>query len=81
MSASSCQVVGSFDESDFDIREQGDDDVLLDLGSQVFVAEEVDCEEKDVAFSVVQQPLQWPASASPQSLNMHAHAATVRCEW
>jgi hypothetical protein len=49
MSASSCQVVGSFDESDFDIREQGDDDVLLDLGSQVFVAEEVDCEEKDVA--------------------------------
>jgi hypothetical protein len=38
-----------FDESDFDIREQGDNDILLDLGSQVFVAAEVHCEEKDVA--------------------------------
>jgi hypothetical protein len=38
-----------FDECEFDIREQGDDDVLLNFGSQVFVTEEVYCEENDVA--------------------------------
>jgi len=33
------------------IQEQGYDDVLLDLGSQIFVTEQIHCKKKDVACS------------------------------
>ena len=34
------------------IQEQGYDDVLLDLGSQIFVTEQIHCKEKDVACNL-----------------------------
>ena len=39
----------SFNAKVLNIREQGNDDVLLDLGPQMFVTEEVHCKEKNIA--------------------------------
>ena len=42
-------MLGGRTEIILNIQEQGYDDVLLDLGSQVFVTEEIHCKEKNIA--------------------------------
>ena len=57
MSASSRQLIGVLEQVS-DIRQQRDENILFDLGSQVLVTEEIHCKEKDIACtSFVSEPL------------------------